>query len=143
MPIQQQFLSQAGALVQATERQAFLAASEMRLFKFPFQPAPATTLVALLAEECDFDGYAPAAIATWNAPVLAPGSGYMIYGPQITFTWAHVADDVGNSVGGYFIIDSNGDLADVVVYGDPKPMTGPGQAVIEVPVEIFPTTPSV
>lgn len=142
MPTQQQFLSLAGALVQATERQAFLANSVMHLFKFGFQPQPNVTLAELLAQECDFDGYAAATLTAWNTPVLAPGSGYMTYGPQTTFLWTHVADDVGNTVGGYFIVDSNGDLADVVVYGDGKPMTGPGQAVIETPVEIFPTTPA-
>ena len=136
------FLSQAGALVQAAERQAFLANSVLHLFKFGFTPTPSTTLVDLLANECDFDNYAPKTIAAWGAPVLAPGSGWMTFAPTQVWVWAHVAADVANVVGGTFLVDANGDLADVVIFDPAKNMQGPGQSVIETPVEVFPTTPA-
>lgn len=139
----QQFLSQAGSFVIASERQTFLANSVLHLFVFGYTPSPSSTLVEILANECDFDGYAPITIATFGAPALAPGSGWMIFSPAETFRWTHVADDVSNTVGGWFLVDSNGDLADVFVYDAPgKPMQGPGQIVQEIVVEVFPTNPA-
>lgn len=138
-----QFLSQEGSQVQATARKAALANSVLHLFKYGFNPSPSTTLTQLLAQECDFDSYAPATIATWDGPVLAPGSGWMIFSPQQVFIWAHVTDDVTNVVGGWFLVDAGGALADVQIFDAPgQPMQGPGQSVIQVCVEVFPTTPS-
>lgn len=135
-----QFRSLAGALVEAAAAQTRLVNSVLHQFKSPFAPTPSTTLVELLAQECNYDGYAPAALAAWNAPVLAPDSGYMIYGPQVTFVWAHVAADVGNSVGGTFLVDAAGNLIDVVIYPVAVPMSGPAQADIVTPVELFPAS---
>ena len=130
-------LSLAGALVQSTANQARMAACVMHLFKQGFTPTPTTPLSTYLANECDFDGYAPATIAAWAAPVLA-GQGYATYAPTQTFRWTHVADDVGNAVGGHFIVTSGGDLMDYAIYDPAIPAQGPGQAVIKTPVEVTP-----
>lgn len=138
-----QFLSQAGAQVAAAAAQTRLANSVLHLFKSSFTPNPTSVLTDYLAAECDFDNYGSGTIAAWGAPVLAPGNGWMTFAPTQVFTWVHVAADVTNSVGGTFLVDAGGNLIDVVIFGTPIPMSGPGQAVIVTPVEVFPTTPSV
>jgi hypothetical protein len=130
-------LSLAGALVQATANQARMANSVMHLFKVGFNPSASSTLADFLAAECDFDGYAPATIAAWGAPVLA-GVAWATYAPTQTFRWTHVADDVGNAVGGHFLVTAAGDLMDFSIYDPSVPAQGPGQAVIKTPIEITP-----
>lgn len=130
-------LSLAGSLVQSTANQARMAACVMHLFKFGFNPTPTTPLTTYLENECDYDGYAAQTIATWAAPVLA-GQGYGTFAPTQTFRWTHVADDVGNQVGGHFIVTSGGDLMDYSIYDPSIPMQGPGMAVIKSPVEVTP-----
>lgn len=133
----QSYLSLAGAQVIAEERQAALANSVMHLWQYgELTPSVTTTLAMFQAAECDFDNYAPKTIAAWANPVLA-GEGWMTYAPTQTFTWEHVADDVGNSVGGHFLVSAGGDLLDYAIYDPPIPAQGPGQAVIKTPVEVI------
>lgn len=130
-------LSLAGALIQSSANKTRMAASVLHLFKFGFVPTPTTPLATYLANECDFDGYAPLTIATWNDPVLA-GQAWATFAPTQTFRWAHDTDDVGNQVGGHFLVTSGGDLMDYSIYDPSIPMQGTGQAVIKTPVEITP-----
>lgn len=131
------YLSLTGASVEATAAQARMANAVCRLFKSGFVPSPLSTKEDFEAVECDFDGYAPATIATWHAPVLA-GTGYMTYAPAQTFPWTHDTDDVGNAVGGYWIETAGGDLISYTVFNPARPAQGPGQAVIVTPVLVFP-----
>lgn len=133
----QSAISLSGALVEATAAQTRMAASVMKLFKAGFLPSPTSVVADFNAQECDFDGYASKTIATWAAPVLA-GTGYMTYAPAQTFTWSHVADDVGNQVGGHWIETAGGDLIGYTVYDPTIPCQGPGQAVIKTPVLVYP-----
>ena len=130
-------LSEAGALIQSTANQARMAACVMHLFKSSFTPTPTSSLSDYLAAECDFDGYAPLTIATWAAPVLA-GAAWATFAPTQTFRWTHVSLDVGNQVGGHFLVTSGGDLMDYSIYDPQIPAQGPGQAVIKTPVEVTP-----
>lgn len=130
-------LSLSGALVQATAAQARNANSVISLFKAGFLPSAASVKADFEANECDFDGYAPKTIATWNAPVLA-GVGYMTYAPTQTFLWALDTDAIGNMVGGHWIETAAGVLLEYSVYDPAVPMQGAGQAVIKSPLEVYP-----
>lgn len=131
------YLSLSGALVIATARQAALANSVMHLFKYgEWAPSVTSTLADFLLREADFASYVPKTIAAWAAPVLA-GAGYMTYAPTQTFAWAAAGDNVGNSIGGHFIVSAGGDLIDYAIYDPPVPCQGPGQAVIKTPVEVI------
>lgn len=131
-----QFLSQAGAYQLAVQRQTYLVNSVIHLFKQGLSPDPSTTLATLLANECDFDNYAPITIAAWTEIVTAAGTAYLLFAPTQTWLWAHVSLDVGNMVAGHFIVSAAGDLVDVVLYGTPIPMQAPLNAVIKTPSEL-------
>lgn len=133
------FLSLTGAAQIAASNKTALAASVLHLFKYDmaFVPSPTTPLADYTANECDFDGYAPATIATWQDPVLF-GSGYAVFAPTQIFRWALETDGIGNAVGGWFLVTSGGVLRDVGVFDPPIPAQGAGQAVIVTPLEITP-----
>jgi hypothetical protein len=133
----QSYLALSGALLEAQEAQASLANSVLHLFKSDFTPQPTSTLSDFLTAECDFDGYEPLTITAWEDPVLA-GVGWAIYAPTQTFRWSHDTDDVGNIVGGHFLVTAGGVLKDYTSYDPQLAMTGPGMAIIKTPVEVFP-----
>ncbi len=130
------FVSQQGALDVALLVQTQLVDAVMHLFLQGFVPTPLSTLADFLANECDFDGYAPATIATWANPVLA-GNAWAIYAPTQTFRWTFSAG-VGNMCGGYFLVLAGGDLKDYTTFNPAESVAGTGQAIIRTPVEVFP-----
>lgn len=130
-------LSLSGARIEAVAGKARLANSVLHLFKFGFVPSPTSVLQNFLDNECDFDGYAAKTIATWSDPVLA-GASYAIYAPTQTFPWTHVAADVGNAVGGAFLVLAGGDLYQYTIFDPSRPAQGPDQAVITTPTDIYP-----
>lgn len=130
-----QALSLTGALIIATANQARNALSTLHLFKAPFLPSPTTTKDQFLAQEADYDGYAPITLTAWGAPVLL-GQGYATVGPQATFRWALETDAVGNSIAGWFFLTAAGDLIGYSVFGTPQSMSGPGQAIVTTPIQI-------
>jgi hypothetical protein len=127
-----------GALQQAGARQTYLALSVVRLFKAGFTPGVNTTLAELVANECDFDDYAPIPITTWNDPVLASVPGYTIDGGEVTFRCA--ADQATpNIVGGWWVNNAGGTvLVDIGVFDPTRPMQLALQSIKIVPTELFP-----
>ena len=122
----------------ATERQTAYAASVLHLFKAPFVPTSSTTKAELTAEECDFDDYTTKALAAWNAPILAPGSGYEIVSPLVQ--WICTGDQaVPNDVGGVWMEDAGGIVRMVVVFDTPVPMALNDQGIPFNLVDFFPT----
>ena len=116
--------------------------STIHQFKFGFQPTPSTPLSSYEAQEADYDGYSAITMATWADPVLAPGSGYMTFGPQVTFRWTFDTDAIQNAIGGYWVQTAAGVVTDYVIYDAAKPMQGPGQSDTQTPVEVFPASPA-
>jgi hypothetical protein len=108
----------------------------MHLFQEGFTPTPTSTLSDFLANEADFDGYEPATIASWSAPVLA-GSAWAIYAPIQTFRYTF-SSGVTNIIGGYWIETASGDLKDYTTFNPGESAAGPGQAIIRTPIETFP-----
>lgn len=131
------FLSSAGAKLEAESGQTALANSVLRLFKFGFNPTPTTPLADFITNECDFDGYAPITIAAWNDPILA-GAAYAIFAPVQAFRWEHDTEDVGNSVGGAFLVTAGGALYQFTIFDPSRPCQGPDQAVLVGPTDVFP-----
>jgi hypothetical protein len=136
-----QFLSLAGSLVRSTANQAALANSVLHLFKSGFVPSPSNLLAEYTAQECDYASYAAITVVAWGAPILAPGSGWMTFAPLQTFLWATAGADVQNSVGGAYLVSATGDLLDVVIFENAKPMQGPGNSVQLIPSVTTPTGP--
>jgi hypothetical protein len=135
-----QFRAASGALIEAAAAQARLANSTMHLFKASYTPPGDVILSSLVANEATFDGYAPATMAAWAAPVLAPVSGWLTFGPLVVFRWVFSVGNV-DVIGGYWIQDAGGNLIDVVIYNSPKSMTGVGMSIEETPTEVFPSGP--
>jgi len=131
------FLSLAGAKVEAEAARTRLVNSVLHLFQAGFAPTPTTVLADYLANECDFDGYAALTIAAWADPVLA-GAAYVTYAPTQTFPWDHVADDVGNQVGGSFLVTAGGVLYSATIFDPTRPCMGPDQAIITTPTDVYP-----
>lgn len=130
-------LSMSGAKLEAVAAKTVLANSVLHLFKFGFVPTPTSVLADFAANECDYDGYAPVTIATWADPVLA-GLAYAIFAPTQTFRWEHDTDDVGNAVGGTYLLTAGGDLYQYTIFDPSRPAQGPDQAIITTPTDVFP-----
>lgn len=130
-------LSMSGAFLEADAGQTALANSVLHLFKYGFVPTPTSQLSEFLAMECDYDGYAALTIATWAEPVLA-GLAYAIFAPMQVFRWAHVSADVGNAIGGAFLVTATGDLYQYTIFDPARGLSGPDQAVIITPTDVYP-----
>jgi hypothetical protein len=130
------YLAMSGARLAAVAGKASLANSVLRCFKFGFMPNINSTLAEFLANECDFDGYDPITIAAWNDPVLA-GAAYAIFSPTETFRWDHDTADVGNAVGGTFLVSAGGDLLSYTIFDPSRPAQGPDQAIITTPTAVY------
>jgi len=128
-------LSLSGALVESTANKTRLANSVVHLFKSEFLPSPTSDKAAFLAAEADFDGYAPITIAAWLDPVLF-GQGYATPAPTQYFRWEHDTDDVGNSIGGAFVVSAAGDLILYTTFDPFVSVSGPGQAVVTTPIYV-------
>lgn len=130
------YLSLTGAKLEAAAAQTRFVNSVLHLFQAGFSPTPTSTLADFLAHECDFDNYAPITIVAWHAPVLA-GAAYAVYASTQTFLWAHVSADVGNAVGGSFLVTAGGDLVQYTIFDPTRPCQGPDQAIITAPTDVF------
>lgn len=130
------YLSMTGARVLAEAGDTLLANSVLHAFKAGFVPSPTSTLAEFTAAECDFDGYAPITITTWADPVLA-GAGYAIYAPTKTFRWEHDVSDVGNQVGGLYLVLAGGDLYQYTIFDPTRACMGPDQAIITTPTDVY------
>ena len=125
------------AFIQATAAQARNANSVLHLWKFgSLNPNVTTPLTDFTEAECDFDGYAALTIATWVVPFLA-GQAWGTAAPRQYFRWEHVLDDVGNDVGGWYLVTAGGQLLDFGVFDPPQGAAGVGQVVPVEPTEIF------
>ena len=130
-------LAMTGAKIECEAGQALLANSVLHLFQAGWVPNPLSTKADFDAHECDFDGYAALTIAAWSDPVLA-GTGYATFAPTQTFRWEHVADDVGNQVGGAYLVTAGGDLYQYTIFDPTRPAQGPDQAIITTPTDVYP-----
>lgn len=133
------FYPLSGCLQSAAEMRAALANSVLHLFQESLSPNPSTPLSEYTAAEADYDGYAAVTISAWNAPILAPGSGYMIGSPLVQFVWTLDTDAVGNVIKGCYLVDSGGKLRLTVIFTELVPMELAGQGIPVNLVWFFPT----
>lgn len=125
-----------GSLWGAGLMQAALADAEIHLFQAAMGVSinPNLLLATLEAAECDFTGYAPITVATWQDPYLVPGggagtsSGSQVFAIATPYTTANV-------VGGGWVQDAGGVLLFAWSYDPTIPLVGAGDAV---PVEQIP-----
>ena len=110
----------------ATELKAALANSKLRLYKADTVVAGGlTSLAALEAAECDYDGYTAGGvtIAAFGDPIEDDGgASVLIVAPSKQFDYTDGVDHVTNEVGGAFLVDSDGDLRGVVEFETPVNM---------------------
>ncbi len=128
-----------GTQVDAAQRQTAYAASHIRLFKSSFVPDGSSPLADYVTNEADYDTYAPLEFVTWDDPILAPGSGYMIGSPLVQFEVGATDPVVGNVIGGYFVVDSAGKIRIAGTFDQPIPMQMAGQGIPINLVVLFPT----
>lgn len=134
-----QFFPLEGCLTTATEVKTAMASSTMHLFKDSLVPDPSTPTSDYTAAEADFDGYAEITITNWNAPILAPGTGYLISTPLMVFTWTFDTDSVGNLIGGCYCLDAATKNRLVVIFDESIPMQMAGQGIQFYVNWLFPT----
>lgn len=118
-----------GALVLASVMQTDLQGGAVRLFQSTFSPETTTTLAELVAAEADFTGYpAGGFAASVFDPALYPLGGASITLATVQFETADPTTD-GNLIGGWFLVDANGDLVAIGVFPNAQPMQVPHQAL--------------
>lgn len=130
-------LSMSGAKLEAEAGVTTLANSVLHAFKSGWVPTPTTQLAEFLSHECDYDGYLPLTIAAWSDPILA-GLAYAIIAPTQIFLWEHDTLDVGNAVGGTFLVTAGGDLYQYTTFDPIRGLSGPDQAIITTPTDVYP-----
>lgn len=121
-----------GALVLAAQYQSYLAASKLRLFTAGYTPGPNDTITDLAGVEATYSGYTAGGIAltTWLAPALDPTGGASISSPQVQFAYVPpMSGPVSNSIGGWFLVDTTGNLIADGLFDSPLPMGIAGDAI--------------
>ena len=116
-----------GALFIAPLIQTALAASKLRLIITGYTPVPGDTLADLVAVEATFTGYTTGgyALTTWNTPVIDPAGGVSITSLQVQPAIASPYT-VGNTLGGWFLVDATGNLVADGLFDTPIPLTQAG-----------------
>lgn len=119
-----------GALTLANVIQAYIAGSKLRLFVSGYIPGPGDTLANLEAVECTFSGY-PAggySLATWQAAVLSLLGGAETVCPQqaVQYVAPGSGSGVSNIVGGWFLVDTGGNLIADGTFDSPVGLAAPG-----------------
>jgi uncharacterized protein (DUF697 family) len=134
-----QFFPLSGCLVTATAMQAAMAASMCRLFQSTFTPDASNVLADYVAAEATYSGYDALEFTTWFAPILAPGTGYMIGSPIVQFAFTASPGTPTNIIGGCFVVDSAANLRIAIIFDQPIPMQMAGQGIPLNIVWLFPT----
>lgn len=109
-----QQIPNAGAIFLCDQIGPDLANSKLRLFVQGFTPVPGDTLASLVANECTFSGYNPGGytLATWSNGMLQGSGGAWTASPQVDvyFIPPGSGSAVTQNVGGWFLVDSTGNL---------------------------------
>lgn len=109
----------AGALSVANLIQTQLAASKVRLFKADWSPSIFSLPADFAANEATYSGY-PAGgltVATWSEPLYDPAGGASIMSGLLNFAVVTASPIVGNTIGGWWLLDSTGDLFQYGTFG--------------------------
>ena len=118
-----------GSLWLAGVVQTALANSDLKLFQVGALVLGPTTTVALLdAEECDYTGYVEQTIVSWFAPLLNPLGGASIESGLHQFAIA-APYTVPNTVQGWYLVDSTGDLVCAGDFATPRELVGEGDGI--------------
>lgn len=134
-----QFIPLSGCLANATEMQAALAESVLHLFQSTFTPTPSNILSDYTAAEATYTGYEAQTMTAWLAPLLAPGTGFMINSPEVQFSTGDTDPETPNTVGGCYLVDSAGALRITVIFTSPIPFQLAYQGLPINLVYLFPT----
>ena len=124
-----QFFPLEGALQNATEMRSALANSVLHLFQSTLVPDASTPLADYTAAEATFTNYSAQTFATWNAPILAPGTGYMIGSPLVQFSTGASTPTTTNVIGGAYLVDSGGKLRMTIIFTENVPMQLANQGI--------------
>lgn len=134
-----QFYPLESCLQQADERQAVYAASVLHLFKSTLVVDASTTKADLEAAEADYDAYVAQTLTAWFAPILAPGTGYMIASPLVQFSTGVTDPVVPNTIGGFWFEDAAGHVRGIGTFNPALPMQLANQGIDLNLVDLFPT----
>lgn len=134
------FYTNEAALKKAEVIADSLVTSKLVLFKDTLTPTEATTLAEIMEHEVVATGYTAGglAITPFTAGLLDPSGGADVTSPLKNIVYGPPADPpVTDSVGGYAIVDADGDCRIVGIYNPPRPMAsvGDGWAFVEQIVE--------
>ena len=124
-----QFFTTEAALRQAAFTLNAFTTSKLRLTKAPYVPTPTSTRTDLRANECDFDGYPTGgyAIAAYTGPLNYSGGGAVITSPLVNVAYGPAGSPpVGNSVSGWWIEDSAGNVVAAASFSPARPMATVG-----------------
>lgn len=125
-----QFFTQQASITDATAMKTSFVTSKLRLTKAPFTPVPTSPKTDLVANECDFDGYTPTtgyAIAAVTGPLAFSGGGAVLTTPLVNVVYGPAGTPpVGNSVSGWWIESTGGDVLVAGSFGPPRPCANVG-----------------
>lgn len=134
-----QFIPLSGCLANATQMQTAFADSMLHLFQSTFVPTPSNVLADYTAAEATYTGYEAIEMTAWLAPILAPGSGFMINSPEVQFSTGDTDPTTPNIIGGCYLVDSTGALRLTIIFTAPTPMEVAYQGIPIQIVYFFPT----
>lgn len=120
-----------GALILAGIARDALADAEVHLYQEVTPPLSVSTVIGDFTE-ADYSGYAAATIAAWLAPYLDPAGGASIQSGTQQFDFGTLPGNI-NSINGFYLVNSDGDLILASAFPAPIAMTQPGDAI---PVDV-------
>lgn len=134
------FYTNEAALKKANKIATSLVTSKLVLFDDTLTPTDATTKAEIMAKEIVADGYTAGgyAITPWTGNLLDPAGGADVTSPLVNIVFGPASDPpLTASVGGYAILDADGDVRLVGIYNPPRPLAavGDGWAFVEQIVE--------
>lgn len=115
------FIPLTGCLANATQQQTAFAESVLHLFQSSFVPTPSNVLADYTAAEATYTGYEELTLAAWLAPILAPGTGFMINSPEVQFSTGDTTPTTPNLIGGCYLVDAAGALRLTIIFQQPIP----------------------
>ncbi len=100
----------------------------LHLFKTSLvNPTPSTPLATFTTNEANFSGYTAVTIASMGAPFLL-GAAWAVEATE-RFDYDSGAGSTGNQIGGWYLVDSDGDLIEYGTFDPSRPAQGDGQTI--------------
>lgn len=127
------------ALARAEAAQLLAAGGSLHLYTDALTPDGLTTKAQFVANEADFDDYAPITVTAFYDPILAGGSAYIVTMPQQQFSQGATDPTTPNQIRGAYYLAAGGELLYATRFSVDIPVEVAHAGVPVELVDVYPT----